>query len=131
VYSYRFDQRLWNRNETDGVQHFDNVAFSFQNISGLLGTSPEYDSHVELARRVGEAYVRFVNDLDPNPRAGNHSYSHETNGTGSLPLWPKYDVEEPKNMVLNASRCYVEDDTYRREGIAFINSPVVARELLA
>jgi hypothetical protein len=48
-----------------------------------------------------------------------------------LPLWPKYDVEEPKNMVLNASRCYVEDDTYRREGIAFINSPVVARELLA
>jgi len=131
VFSYRFDQRLWNRNETDGVQHFDNVAFSFQNISGLLGTSPEYDSHVGLARRVGEAYVRFVNDLDPNPRAGNHSYSHETNGTDVLPLWPKYDVEEPKNMVLNASRCYVEDDTYRREGIAFINSPAVARELLA
>jgi hypothetical protein len=32
---------------------------------------------------------------------------------------------------LNASRCYVEDDTYRKEGIAFINSPAVARELLA
>jgi carboxylesterase type B len=130
VFSYRFDQRLWNRNETEGVQHFDNVAFSFQNISGLLGASPEFDSHVRLARAIGEAYVRFVNDLDPNPRA---SYGmNGTNGTGiSLPRWPRYDVGEPKNLVLNAERCYVEDDTYRKEGIAFINSPVVARELLA
>jgi hypothetical protein len=82
---------------------------------------------VELARRVGEAYVRFVNDLDPNPKA-----SYGTNGTAlSLPRWPRYDVKKPKNMVLNAERCYVEDDTYRKEGIAFMNSPVVARELLA
>ena len=127
VYSYRFNQRLWNRNETEGVQHFDNVAFSFQNISGLLGASPEFDSHVRLARRIGEAYVRFVNDLDPNPKV-----SYGTNGTGlSLPSWPRYDIEQPKNMVLNAERCYIEDDTYRKEGTAFMNSPAVARELLA
>ena len=131
VYSYRFNQRLWNRNETEGVQHFDNVAFSFQNISGLLGASPEFDSHVQLARRVGEAYVRFVNDLDPNSKA-SYGTNGTTNGTGfSLPRWPRYDAEKPKNLVLNAKRSYVEDDTYRREGIAFINSPVVARELLA
>lgn len=75
--------------------------------------------------------MRFVNDLDPNPRI--ESYSNGTNGTGIslLPRWPKYDVGEPKNLVLNAGKCYVEDDTYRKEGIAFINSPVVARELLA
>jgi carboxylesterase type B len=134
VFSYRFNQRLWNRNETEGVQHFDNVAFSFQNISGLLGSSPEFDPHAKLARKIGEAYVRFVNNLDPNPRRAVEGYSHGTNGTngtGSLPLWPKYDVERPRNMVLNAERCYVEDDSYRKEGIAFINSPAVARELLA
>lgn len=127
VYSYRFDQRLWNRTEEQGVQHFDNVAFSFQNISGLLGPSPEFDSHVELGRKIGAAYVRFVYDLDPNPGAP----SGDGVGEMELPYWPKYDVGKPVNMVLNATRCYLEDDTYRREGIAYINSPAVARELLA
>ena len=124
VYSYRFDQRLWNRTEVEGVQHFDNVAFSFQNISGLLGPSPEYDSHVRLARTVGEAYVRFVYDLDPNTQSS-------ASNSSTLPQWPRYDLDRPVNMVLNASRSYLEDDTYRKEGIAFINSPYVARELLA
>ncbi|KAF0321083.1 carboxylesterase [Colletotrichum asianum] len=126
VYSYRFDQRLWNRAELDGVQHFDNVAFSFQNISGLLGPSPEYDSHLELARGIGQAYVRFVNDLDPNAKAGN-----VTKRDGLLPYWPKYDLAAPKNLVLNASNSFVEDDTWRKEGIEYINSYEVARELLA
>ena len=124
VYSYRFDQRLWNRNITEGVQHFDNVAFSFQNISGLLGASPAYDSHVRLARTIGEAYVRFVHDLDPNPRAN-------ASNSSALPRWPRYDLDRPVNMVLNASGNYLEDDTYRKEGIAYMNSPAVARELLA
>lgn len=126
VYSYRFDQRLWNRTEVEGVQHFDNVAFSFQNISGLLGSSPGYDSHVELARKIGEAYVRFVYDLDPNPR----SNASDANGT-AMPSWPRYDLDRPVNLVLNAEGNYVEDDTYRKEGMAFMNSPEVARELLA
>ncbi|KAK8048186.1 hypothetical protein PG994_009916 [Apiospora phragmitis] len=39
VYSYRFDQRPWDGPEWDGVKHFQNVAFSFQNISGRLGPS--------------------------------------------------------------------------------------------
>lgn len=124
VYSYRFDQRLWNRKDIEGVQHFDNVAFSFQNISGLLGPSPEFDSHTRLARTVGEAYVRFVYDLDPNHR-------QNASNSSALPRWPRYDLTHPVNVVLNASRIYLEDDTYRKEGIAFMNSPVVARELLA
>ncbi|KAM0717144.1 hypothetical protein Q7P37_006996 [Cladosporium fusiforme] len=128
VYSYRFDQRLWNRSEASGVQHFDNVAFSFQNISGLLGASPEFDSHARLGRAIGEAYVRFVYDLDPNP-----VFPKGKNGTevSLLPFWPRYDVARPVNMVLNATRCFVEDDTYRREGMAFMNQPDVVRELLA
>jgi carboxylesterase type B len=124
VYSYRFDQRLWNRTDVEGIQHFDNVAFSFQNISGLLGPSPQFDSHARLARTVGEAYVRFVYDLDPNVRTN-------ASNSSALPRWPRYDLSRPVNMVLNASRSYVEHDTYRKEGIAFMNTPAVSRELLS
>ncbi|PNH36958.1 hypothetical protein VD0004_g9814 [Verticillium dahliae] len=126
VYSYRFDQRLWNRAEVDGVQHFDNVAFSFQNISGLLGASPTHDSHVKLAHTIGQAYVRFVYNLDPNPAC-----RHNATDVMALPKWPRYDLDKPVNMVLNATENYLEDDTYRKEGMAYINSPAVARELLA
>ncbi|KAK1580027.1 carboxylesterase [Colletotrichum navitas] len=129
VYSYRFDQLLWNRTRLEGVRHFDNVAFSFQNISGLLGPSPQFDSHARLAEAIGQAYVRFVHEQDPNPRGGGNA-TH-TNATGLLPFWPRYDVSAPKNMVLNASGSFVEDDTWRKEGIDFINSYEVARELLA
>ncbi|KAI3582705.1 Alpha/Beta hydrolase protein [Fusarium oxysporum f. sp. albedinis] len=70
VYSYRFDQRPYLRSEWDGVKHFDNVAFSFQNISGLLGPSPQYDSHAVLANTIGQAYksnisfLEFINTLN-------------------------------------------------------------------
>lgn len=122
VYSYRFDQRIWDGPEWDGVKHFQNVAFSFQNISGLLGPSREYDAHFQLAKAIGRAYVNFVWYLDPNGRA---------NADRLLPEWPIFDLEKPKNMVLNATRNWVEDDTWRREGIAFINLPEVLKELLS
>jgi carboxylesterase type B len=125
VYSYRFDQRLWNGAEWDGVKHFVNVAFSFQNISGLLGASPQYDSHKNLAHAVGQAYIHFVNDLDPNGKKGA-KYGEKK----ILPEWPVYDLKKPTNMVLNATKNWVESDTWRREGIAFINTPEVSKELL-
>ncbi|KAK1991882.1 carboxylesterase [Colletotrichum falcatum] len=136
VYSYRFDQRPWDRTPLEGVRHFDNVAFSFQNISGLLGPSPQFDGHARLARAIGQAYVRFVHQLDPNPRAGGGgggggNATRCTTATSLLPRWPRYDVGAPKNMVLNASSSFVEDDTWRKEGIDFINSYEVARELLS
>ncbi|KAI0802380.1 lipase [Xylaria sp. FL0064] len=126
VYSYRFDQRPWNGDEWDGVKHFVNVAYSFQNISGLLGPSPQYDSHFKLARAIGQAYVSFVNHLDPN-KAG------VKNGTQAeaLPHWPVYDLDKPTNMVLNATRNWVEADTWRKEGIEFMMRPEVAKELLS
>lgn len=123
VYSYRFDQRIWNQDVWNGVKHFDNVAFSFQNISGELGSSPEHDNDAELARLIGQAYVRFVNELDPNGAEGSKRLG------AKLPYWPVYDRDEPKNMVFNATRSHVEDDTWRKEAIAFINTHEVAREL--
>ncbi|KAK7431283.1 hypothetical protein QQZ08_002054 [Neonectria magnoliae] len=125
VYSYRFDQLAYGRDIWDGIKHFDNVAYSFQNISGALGPSPQYDSHAVLAKAIGQAYIRFVYDLQPN-------YSDEYGKQERLlPTWPKYDHQKPKNMVLNATRNWVEDDSWRKEGIAFINSDEVARELYA
>ncbi|OIW32858.1 carboxylesterase [Coniochaeta ligniaria NRRL 30616] len=131
VFSYRFDTRLWSKTGLEGVQHFDNVAYSFQNISGLLGPSPKYDIDAQLSRAVGMAYINFVNNLDPNPTATKcRSPAGGLNAT-TLPYWPRYDLGKPQNMVLNASGPFLEADTFRKEGIAFLNTFEVARELLA
>lgn len=122
VYSYRFDTPLWNASAIQipvSVYHFVNVVFSFQNISGALGPLPEYQHYKDLSQGIGRAYASFVSNHQPNG-AGN--------GTG-LPVWPKYDVDDPQEIVLNASHSFIEADTYRNQGIAFINS--IDRELLA
>ncbi|EON99732.1 putative carboxylesterase family protein [Phaeoacremonium minimum UCRPA7] len=129
VYSYRFDTRLWNKTELAGIAHFDNVAFSFQNISGLLGPSPEYDSDMKIARAVGTAYIRFVNTLNPN-QPSTYDGTKISNII-QAPHWPKYVLNSPENMVFNATHVFVEADTWRKEGISFMNTYEVARELLA
>lgn len=131
VYSYRFDTRLWGEQPARGVPHFDNVAFSFQNITGLLGPSPERDADLRLARAVAVAYVGFVYNLDPNPPEGWEALEESVGALALLPRWPRYGLDEPVNMVLNASGPWVEADTWRREGIAYLNTYEVARELLA
>ncbi|KAH8657493.1 Alpha/Beta hydrolase protein [Tricladium varicosporioides] len=113
VWSYRFDTPLWNAAVTAGAQHFANVVFSFQNISGALGPLPQFQNYTSLSHNIGRAYISFVNDHDPNTSRGNSS---------TLPYWPKYDLHSPKNMLLNSNGSFVEDDTWRKEGIAFINA---------
>lgn len=123
VYSYRFDTRLYNQSAEAGVPHFDNTYFSFQNITGWLGPLPANAGAGRIANAIGKAYVRFVYSLDPNPTK---------NATGELlPHWPKYDILHPTNMVLNATWPHVEADTFRKEGMDFINTEYVSRELLA
>jgi carboxylesterase type B len=86
-----------------------------------MGPLPIYQSYKALSTSVGKSYANFVGTYDPN--GGN-----ETSETG-LPYWPRYTVEKPTNMVLNATASFVEKDTFRKEGISFINS--IWRELLA
>lgn len=129
VFSYRFDTRIWSRDPMLGIAHFDNVAFSFQNISGLLGPSPTYDLDLRMARSVAVAYTSFVHNLDPNPPAAWGALDKVD--AFALPEWPRYSVDAPQNMVLNISGPWVEPDTWRAEGIAFLNSYEVARELLS
>jgi hypothetical protein len=104
------------------------MAFSFQNISGFLGPSPAFDGDKRLATAIGMAYVRFVYALDPNLVSGANE-----SGGGALQLlfWLKYGVGNLVNMVLNASGPFVESGTFRREGIEFLKTFDVARELLA
>ncbi|CAI6090672.1 unnamed protein product [Clonostachys chloroleuca] len=112
VYSYRFDTLGYGERWDRGVGHFQNVAFSFQNISGGLGPMPTYEHYKALSENIGRAYISFVYDHDPNSSRGNDS---------TLPVWPKYDLSKPQNIVLDANGSYVEDDIYRKEGMAFLN----------
>uniref|UniRef100_A0A8H7KCN2 Carboxylic ester hydrolase n=1 Tax=Bionectria ochroleuca TaxID=29856 RepID=A0A8H7KCN2_BIOOC len=112
VYSYRFDTLGYGERWDRGVGHFQNVAFSFQNISGGLGPMPAYEHYKALSENIGRAYISFVYDHDPNSSRGNDS---------TLPVWPKYDLSKPQSIVLDANGSYVEDDTYRKEGMAFLN----------
>lgn len=122
VYSYRFDQLPAGASPWDGVRHFVNVAYSFQNVSGLLAPSGGMPQ-ATLARAIGTAYAHFVADLDPNDD-GNGDAGER------LPYWPRYSLDRPTNMVLNATGSWVEADTWRGEALAFINSPEVTKELL-
>ena len=65
----------------------------------------------ELTRFMMSAWVGFVNDLDPN-----------AHGLEGEPEWPKYDNGNATNLVFTRHGRYVEQDDWRKEGIAFINS---------
>lgn len=88
------------------------MPFSFQNITGELGPVPEFSSHRVLSEDIGRAYISFVYDHDPNTSKGNGS---------TLPFWPVYDLGEPQNIVLEANGSYIEDDTYRKEEMAYLS----------
>ena len=129
IWSYRFDTPLWNASSPVVVKHFDNVVFSFQNISGQLGPLPQYQSYKDLSLEIGKVYAYFVGTHNPSGSGitGHGAYRGEKM-TG-LPLWPRWTRETPVNLVLNSNGTFVESDTWRTEGIDFINS--ISRELLA
>ncbi|KAK6540854.1 hypothetical protein TWF694_008237 [Orbilia ellipsospora] len=113
VFSYRFDALQYGQDPRYGVGHFQNVVYTFQNISGLLGPLPAYAKDKVLSQDIGRAYISFVYDHDPNTSRGKDS---------TLPYWPQYNLKNPKNIVFNASHgSWVEDDTYRKKAMAYLN----------
>ena len=54
------------------------------------------------------ALINFVNHLDPNGESGNQ--------------WPKYSLNDPKNIVFGAGTISVQDDTYREKAISALNA---------
>lgn len=116
AYCYRFDARPYNFTRVDGVMHFAEVAFVFDNTDGEGYAVDPFEkrpkSFKELAGDMSRDWAAFVTDLEPRSWRSN----------GGVPMWPAYDVDEPKDFVWHAPGIeYVEADTYRAEGMKIIN----------
>jgi carboxylesterase type B len=118
-YSYRFNTAHYD-GEADyvSVTHGSELAFVFDSVNGKGYTpNPFADmppSYYELAKLMSKMWVSFVHDLDPN--------GHGVNG---VPTWPTYVAEDGygKNIVFDANvTTYIEPDTFRAEGIAYLQS---------
>lgn len=119
AYAYRFNADQAGFAPELAVSHFKEIGFVFNNIEGV-GFRPDIkpfegkpQRYVDLAGFISKSWVSFVHDLDPNSwRRGN----------ASVPLWPSYRLEKPEDFVLEVNKTSgVEADTWRREGIEFIN----------
>ncbi|GAA5994971.1 hypothetical protein JCM5350_001071 [Sporobolomyces pararoseus] len=105
VYSYRFDTVPQNATIDIGE-----VAYVFSNplpTQNPLSTRP---GDAELAKLMTSQWVSFINDLTPNNIGVNGSVE-----------WPNYQ-ESPQNFVFRRNGSWVEPDTFRAEGISYINS---------
>lgn len=103
--------------DTVGATHFQEVAFVFDNIEGLGYASNPFQgkpqSYVDLANLMSSSWIRFIHDLDPNSGS---------NGRG--PLWPKYNGQDPRNIVWEATTAglvVIEKDDFRSTGIKLIS----------
>jgi carboxylesterase type B len=118
AYSYRFNTLPAGVPRCIGATHFQEVAFVFNNTQGVgYSTNPFQGmplAYQQLSKFMASAWTSFIVDLDPN--------SFITAGSGA-PMWPKYSVDRPENMVWDASMtgiAYTEPDTFRQEGIQWI-----------
>jgi hypothetical protein len=67
----------------------------------LHGASPSEEE-------IGRAYASFVSTHEPS---GERRAGYDGGKEGmQLPTWLRYELERPKEMVLNASGTWVEDD---------------------
>lgn len=91
-----------------GVHHAGEIGFVF-NDPMAVGPWPEYKA---LSDRMGEMWINFVNYGDPS-------------GDGML-RWPVYnESKDGLSLVLQTDEqggIYVEDDTYRKDGIEYLTA---------
>jgi carboxylesterase type B len=118
AYCYRFNMRSGNTDYLSGAAHFEEVAFVFNNIAGLgyhygLPFEGMPESYMRLSTLMASMWASFIHDLDPN------------SGVDADVYWEGYGVDQPVDIVFDANVTalgYMEDDTWRKEGIDFINS---------
>ena len=123
AFCYRFNTIPNGIPFTTGVTHFQEVAFVFDNTNGY-GYNAAHDSvnpfggkpksYTELAKLMSCSWASFIHDLNPNGFKTRHS---------DAAAWPKYSVQDPKNIVWDAnatSLAYTEPDTFRKAGIQWI-----------
>jgi carboxylesterase type B len=113
AYSYRFDVVSGDRNPVQGAGHSVDLPFVFRNterLAQLNATEPRPGSFDGLSVLMSRMWISFASGLNPNFDGMQSSE------------WPKYGVEEGRNMVFhidNSSVAYVEEDTYRTEQLEY------------
>lgn len=116
AYSYRFNARSADVPELYGVTHFEEVAFVFNNIAGLGYHGPKPftnlpKSYAKLSLMMASMWASFIHDLNPNSGSGDRSVH-----------WQPYSEARPGNLVFDANTTsHMEQDTWREEGIKYIN----------
>ncbi|KOC17291.1 hypothetical protein AFLA70_336g001501 [Aspergillus flavus AF70] len=126
AYCYRFNTKPATSTWVEGVAHFSDVAFIFNNLDGY-GYSPNpfavgnlTESYILLSYLMAGSWASFVSDLDPNGWSGRGRNATRAD-------WPLYTVDRPLSMVWDANvTSYVEVDDWRKEGIALINEVALA-----
>jgi carboxylesterase type B len=124
AYAYRFNADQAGFAPELAVSHFKEIGFVFRNIEGV-GFRPDVkpfegkpQRYIDLAKFMSSTWASFVYDLDPNGWKGR---------TKDVKKWPKYSVKDPKDFVFEANvTSHIESDTWRREGIDFINQNALA-----
>ncbi|KAB8225932.1 Alpha/Beta hydrolase protein [Aspergillus novoparasiticus] len=112
VYSYRWDVPALNSSNTIGVGHFAEIPFVFANPAQNITALGDDPARLELGNLAARMWTSFVVDLDPN----GHNVAN-------IPQWPQYS-QETSNFVFRLPKdgSYIEADTYREDGIDYINS---------
>ncbi|KAJ5115766.1 hypothetical protein N7456_000114 [Penicillium angulare] len=117
AYCYRFNVHSADTPVINGATHFEEVSFVFNNIDGLgyhygkpFAGVPQ--SYYDLSSMMTSMWASFIYDLDPNSGVVNKSVH-----------WNAYGKEKPVDLFLNANTTsHMEADTWRKEGIDYINS---------
>ncbi|KAK9777706.1 putative Carboxylic ester hydrolase [Seiridium cardinale] len=118
-YSYHFNIFPAGVAPEIGVTHFAEVAWMFYNINGegyhnAIANDPFEgvpESYIQAADVMSKMWISFIVDGTPN-----------NSGLTEIE-WPAYTLDDPRNLVFDANvsdLLYVEPDTYRAEGIAFL-----------
>ncbi|KAI9934340.1 hypothetical protein ASPWEDRAFT_108326 [Aspergillus wentii DTO 134E9] len=120
AYCYRFNVRPADTPYLSGAAHFEEVAFVFYNLAGLgyhygkpFAGVPE--SYAQLSKLMTGMWASFIHDLDPN--SGGIG-----NGSDSV-RWEAYNTDRPVDILFDANvTSQMEADTWRKDGIDYINS---------
>ena len=124
AYAYRFNADQAGFATEQATSHFKEIGFVFNNIAGV-GFRPDIkpfedkpQRYLDLADFISKTWVSFVHDLDPNSWRKDNA---------NVADWPKYSLEKPEDFVFEVNKTSgPEADTWRKEGIDFINQNALA-----
>jgi carboxylesterase type B len=127
-YAYRFNAIPYPLDNIVAVTHFQEVAFVFNNINGLGYAANPFQgkppSYYTLSKLMSAMWASFIHDGNPNNHGqiGVPEWPAYENGPGGIPVSGMGGYGQTFVFQANGTGSYVEDDTYRAQGIAAINS---------